>query len=128
MSANTLTVSRGTRTRKRKPDRAHDREPSDASPRATAPSDEKPAPLPYRLKRENPYCWAICRLHRRKGQIRYEAFQWYPRLEQAADRLAELYLDTDLGWVIVELADIRKAISELKARLTDEMIERMTIR
>lgn len=127
MSADTPSVSRGTRPRRTKPDATHHPETLIASPLATAAPDRQLEPLRYRLKREDRHCWSICRLHHRKTRDTYEPFEWFPRLEQACDRLAELYLHENVAWEVVNLADVRKAISELKANLTDEMLNRMTI-
>ena len=123
----TAPASQGPRAKAPKSDHESVSKEIGTSALATAPSDEHPTSLRYRLKRESRHCWAICELKRRKRGDRYEPFQWYPRLEQACDRLAELYLHEDVSWELLNVADLRRAVTELKENLTKEMLDRMLI-
>lgn len=68
----------------------------------------------YQIHRDR-YCWAIAKRRKRKGVETFEAFQWYPQLEQAVRGAVELGL-SDLE--VTGAREVDRALARLTQRLS----------
>ena len=80
--------------------------------------------FPYRIRHEET-CWALCKPKKHNGGYRWIAFNWFPKLEQACDRLAELCLGVGIEDRVLEIHELRRHVVDVKRKMTKEIVDRL---
>ena len=121
-------VRPGRAPRTNRPDRLVGPSDLGVSPQAPHASSGNPIDMVYRLRREDRHNWAICKRKERDGVETWEAFNWYPKLEQACDRLTELCLGNGIEGQLFEIRELRQHVEDLKHTMTKQMTDRLMLK